>query len=832
VTWMRHLPIQRKLTWIILLVTSLVLLLAFGALAIYQIVEFRNYMVRDMRALADMLAQSTHAALEFQDEAVAGQVLETLQSDLDISAARIFAKDGKPFATYVRKGEQPELPASAPPEGHRFTGRRLATVRPVFQGGKPVGFIYLQADLTGLYNRLAMLGLIGLLVFIGSVLLAFVLSSFLQRPISEPILALSEAARRITAGKDYGLRVPAQGRDETGALTDAFNQMLAVIGERDSALRAGNQALSQEIAGHRDAENRVQAQLARLEMLQRLTRAIGERQDLQSIFQVVIRTLEERLPVDFCCVCRYEAAADILVVTSVGVRSQELAMDLAMTRQARLEVAANGLSTCVMGQLVYEPDISQSALPFFQRIAESGLRSLVAAPMVIESRVFGVLFSARHKAQSFTSGECEFLRQLSEHVALATHQAQLHIALQQAYDDLRQTQQAIMQQERLRALGQMASGIAHDINNAISPVALYTESLLETEPGLSPRARDYLTTIQHAVEDVAQTVSRMREFYRQREQQLTLVPVDLNRVIKQVIDLSRARWSDMPQQRGIFIKMETDLTPDVPAISGVESEIREALVNLVFNAVDALPEGGTLTLRSRVETGTPARVNIEVGDTGVGMDEDTRRRCLEPFFTTKGERGTGLGLAMVYGITRRHGADIDISSAPGRGTTMRLSFPVPAAPATAPGAAPYVFTVPKRLRILTVDDDPLMIKSLHDTLEADGHIVSSASGGREGIEAFRKAAEKGGSFALVITDLGMPYVDGRQVAAAVKKISPQTPVVMLTGWGQRLVAEGDIPAHVDFVLSKPPKLRELRETFVKCLELGNSGGQSNPDAQP
>jgi signal transduction histidine kinase/ActR/RegA family two-component response regulator len=442
--------------------------------------------------------------------------------------------------------------------------------------------------------------------------------------------------------------------------------------------------------------------------------------------------------------------------------------------------------------------------------------------LLVESRVFGILISARRQPHSFSSGECEFLRQLSEHVALAAHQAQLYDALQEAYEDLRQTQQAVMQQERLKALGQMASGIAHDINNAISPVALYTESLLEKEPGLSPRARDYLTTIQHAIEDVSHTVARMREFYRQRETQLTLAPVRLNELVKQVIDLSRARWSDMPQQRGVFIKMETHLAPELPVTLGVESEIREALVNLVFNAVDAMPEGGTLTLRTKISENAPHFVQVEVSDTGVGMDEDTRRRCLEPFFTTKGERGTGLGLAMVYGIVRRHSADIEIESVIGKGTTMRLNFPVPATQITETGKSMAAFTVPTRLRLLIVDDDPLLIKSLRDTLESDGHFIITASGGQDGIDAFRKAKERNEPFTAVITDLGMPYVDGRHVASAVKSISPSTPVILLTGWGQRLVAEGDVPPHVDRVLNKPPKLRELREALAQCLHSNES----------
>jgi signal transduction histidine kinase/ActR/RegA family two-component response regulator len=426
-----------------------------------------------------------------------------------------------------------------------------------------------------------------------------------------------------------------------------------------------------------------------------------------------------------------------------------------------------------------------------------------------------VLIAARREAHSFSSGECEFLRQVSEHVALATHQAQLYAALQQAYDDLRQTQQSVVQQERLLALGQMASGIAHDINNAISPVSLYTESLLENEVDLSPRARGQLETIQRAVDDVARTVARMREFYRQREPQLTLVAVDMNALVQQVVDLTRARWSDMMQQRGVVIEMRTELRPELPAIMGADNELREALTNLVFNAVDAMPNGGPLTLRTQFAQDRGV-VLVEVIDSGIGMDEATRRRCLEPFFTTKGERGTGLGLAMVYGTIQRHSADIEIESAVGRGTTMRLNFPIASTPAV--GAAPSTAAVAiAPLRILIVDDDPLVLKSLRDTLETDGHHVMTADGGQAGIEAFIAASAQGNAFQVVITDLGMPYVDGRKVSSAVKISAPGTVVLMLTGWGQRLIDEGAIPPHVDSVLSKPPKLRDLRMALARGL---------------
>jgi signal transduction histidine kinase/ActR/RegA family two-component response regulator len=571
--------------------------------------------------------------------------------------------------------------------------------------------------------------------------------------------------------------------------------------------------LFNDIADRKRAESQVQAQLTRLSLLHQITRAIGERQDIQSIFQVVIRTLEEHLPVDFCCICLHDPAQDCLIVTGVGSHSEALAMELAMPSHAPLEIQQNGLSPCMHGQLLYEPDISQSPFPFLRRLAREGLNAMVAAPLLVESNVFGLVLAARRVAHSFSSGECEFLGQASEHVALAAHQAQLYSALQRAYDDLRQTQQAVVQQERLLALGQMASGIAHDINNAISPVSLYTELLLEQETGLSPGGRGQLETIQRAVDDVARTVTRMREFYRQREPHGTLLPVDVNSLVMQVVDLTRARWSDMVQRRGAVIEMNTDLAPDLPKMLGADNEIREALINLIFNAVDAMPNGGRLTIRTRLAQDREA-VQIEVIDTGIGMDEATRQRCLEPFFTTKGERGTGLGLAMVYGALQRHGADIEIQSALGTGTTMRLSFPI-ASMAADDTAAPAADSIVAPLRILLVDDDPLVLKSLRDTLEADGHQVVTADGGQAGIDAFIAATTHDQPFQVVITDLGMPYVDGRKVSSAVKTTAPGTLVLMLTGWGQRLVADGEVPPHVDHLLSKPTRLRELREALAK-----------------
>ena len=252
---------------------------------------------------------------------------------------------------------------------------------------------------------------------------------------------------------------------------------------------------------------------------------------------------------------------------------------------------------------------------------------------------------------------------------------------------------------------------------------------------------------------------------------------------------------------------------------GAEGEIRDALTNLIFNAVDAMPAGGTLTVRTfaRPAPGETQLVRVEVTDTGIGMDEETRRRCLEPFFTTKGERGTGLGLAMVYGMIQRHSAEFDIESFVGKGTSMQVTFPAYTQPLMPATRSPDAHVSLRRLRVLIVDDDPIIIKALEDALTGDGHATVAASGGQAGIDAFSDALRTNHPFELVVTDLGMPSVDGRRVAESIKSRSPNTPVIMLTGWGTRMIAEKEIPPHVDRVLGKPPRLVELRVAIRELL---------------
>jgi PAS domain S-box-containing protein len=596
-----------------------------------------------------------------------------------------------------------------------------------------------------------------------------------------------------------------------GTLVD-ISATLSPIRDSDGKI-VGASEIVRDVTERKQSEQRLSAQLARLHLLNGITRAIAERHDLASIFQVVVNTLEEQLPLDFGCICLYEAPDTDLTVTRLGRHTLQIATHLGVAEHTRIEINHNGLSRCVAGELVHEPCLQEVPFPFPQKLFAGGLQALVAAPLLVEGKVCGVLIAARREAYSFSSGECEFLRQLSEHVGLAVLQSRLHSALQIAYEDLRQSQDAVMRQEKLRVLGQMASGIAHDINNALSPAALYTESLLERDSGLSGEARDRLLIVKRAIEGVAHTVARMKEFYSQRDAQSAYTPVNLNRVIEQVIELTRASRSSIPGESGVVVHVETFLAAELPDILGQESDLRDAFTNLVLNAVDAMPSGGRLTFRSRMIDSH--RAQVEVVDTGTGMDEATRSRCLELFFTTKGARGTGLGLAMVYGMVERHGGELQVESQPGLGTTMRLIFRIASTGASSATETLTQLRPAQPSRILAIDDDPIILKSLREILEQDGHTVAIAGGGESGIGAFRAASASGEPFEVVITDLGMPHVDGRAVAAEIKSRAPDVPVIMLTGWGHRLLADKDLPPHVDRMLGKPPSLAALRAALAE-----------------
>ena len=393
-------------------------------------------------------------------------------------------------------------------------------------------------------------------------------------------------------------------------------------------------------------------------------------------------------------------------------------------------------------------------------------------------------------------------------------QAKLEAAKKQVeltLDELKKTQDAVIARERLHALGQMASGIAHDFNNALSPIIGHTEMLLANPDRLDDRATllRRLNTIYRASLDAVQTIKRMREFFRERDADEGFDTVDVAELTTQAIELLRPRWGDQAMAAGIQYRMHPAL--DSAEVSGNAAELREVLMNILINAFDAMPNGGDLFYS--VKAASDGEVAITVTDSGVGMAPEVQAHCFEPFFTTKGAAGTGLGLAMSYGIVKRHLGEIRLTSTSGEGTTVTISLPAakPSAVARRDPVADRNSVFP--IHVLLIDDDPDVRATIAEFLRLDGHHVHETDDPYRALRTLRE-----GRFGAVITDRAMPQMSGDQVARQVKMLDPTMPVLMLTGFGEFMNAAEQRPEAVDILLAKPVTMAQLR-TALRSVTL-------------
>jgi CheY-like chemotaxis protein len=310
-----------------------------------------------------------------------------------------------------------------------------------------------------------------------------------------------------------------------------------------------------------------------------------------------------------------------------------------------------------------------------------------------------------------------------------------------------------------------------------------------------------LRTIERAVGDAADTVRRIQAFSR-AQRGGTASELDLNETVRESIDFTRARWEHEAQVRGAGVEMVFE-PGEVPPVLSRKAELRDVLTNLILNAVDALPSGGRVHIRS---WGEPGRAVVSVCDSGVGMSPEVRDRAFEPFFTTKGVQRLGLGLAVAYGLVTSHGGQISLETAEGQGTTV--TFWIPTAGAADMPGTPVVAAEPHG-RILVVDDEADVREMLADVLMSRGHQVTLAGGGREALRSFEQ-----GGYDLVITDLGMPDVNGWEVARAIKAMRASMPVLLLTGWSDAVDAHA---GRVDAVIKKPFDTTKLAAAVSAAL---------------
>jgi len=371
----------------------------------------------------------------------------------------------------------------------------------------------------------------------------------------------------------------------------------------------------------------------------------------------------------------------------------------------------------------------------------------------------------------------------------------------------REVEKQLRQSERLTALGQLAGGIAHDFNNLLQAILGYAQ-LMKQNPRDAEFVARSLNIVEAAAVDGSETVRRIQQFARLRPDE-QFVGVDVNQIVHDAVAIVRPRWEEKIARDNRPLDLRLDLG-SIETINGRPAALTELMTNLILNALDAMPDGGTLTITTRGEP--RQQITLTVADTGIGMPEPVRRRIFEPFFSTKGEGGSGLGLSMVYSIVRRHGGEIRVESEPGRGATFTLTFPVASEPV---GAEPESALPRARrpARVLLVDDDPKVLGTLTEILRSVGHTVTAAASGAAGVAAYGP-----GRFDVVLSNLGMAGMNGWELAERLRRVDSDVVILFITGWGLRDEEHGRLKMlKIRKCLFKPVRPGELDSAIQDAL---------------
>jgi signal transduction histidine kinase len=421
-----------------------------------------------------------------------------------------------------------------------------------------------------------------------------------------------------------------------------------------------------------------------------------------------------------------------------------------------------------------------------------------------------LILGPKQSGDIYTENDIRLLAIASRQLAIALDNAQLYEESLQSYKQLEKAQERLVLSERLKALGEMTSGIAHDFNNVLTTILGKAQlSLLRIKKGDMNKNKMVgdLEMIEQATLDAAQMVRRLQDFARVRTDR-PLTTVELNKVIKSAVNMIQPRLDERCQTLDARTDVIFNLN-EISPVKGNEVELREALVNILINAIDSMPGGGNITIRSNQENSNSI---ISISDEGMGMQNKVKKRLFEPFFTTKGSKGLGMGLSVVYGIVTRHDGKIEVESEPGKGTTFTISLPGIKKDTVQKSDEPARIEIGAGT-ILVIDDDEGPRHVLHEFLSVAGYHVESAGNGKDGLSLTQQK-----EYDLVITDIGMPDIPGKDVARMIKTASPRTKVVLCTGWGVQLGKKELQNLGVDGIIAKPFERKTVIATIHRLLK--------------
>jgi PAS domain S-box-containing protein len=565
--------------------------------------------------------------------------------------------------------------------------------------------------------------------------LAIVVARLLTQRITGPLERLVEATGELAKG-NFDYRVGLRTGDEIEDLSRKFDQMSALIMDKRIEVEQTNQELA---ALNANLEEKVTER----------TQAVAEAEEKY-------RLLVEQSPNAIC------------IIQDGRLKFFNKAFSKAFGYSTEELTAKDWLF-----------------LDFMDNAQQDEMRGALDSSLVVSREIVG-----RHK-----SGSRIFLDMRSIWVSYEGSPALEAILVD--VTEQRQMQNQVVAYERLRALGEMASGVAHDFNNVLGAILGRAQLLQRRE--VSDEVMGGLRIIEKAAQDGSATVKRIQEFSRVRTDR-EFAPLDLNAVLEDSIEMTRSHWEDEAHRSGKEIEVARHLGM-IPRMDGNISELRELFINFILNAVDAISNEGTITVGTHQEG---ERVVVAIADSGRGMSQEVQQRLFDPFFSTKGSGGTGLGMSIAYGTIQRHGGQIQVTSSEGAGTTFSISFPFSSDQEDWEDGPDSRLIEGASGRVLVVDDEEDVRVLVADIIREGGFEVETASGGAEAL-----GLAKGRKFDVLVTDLGMPGMSGWEVARSCREQEPDISVILLTGWGATIDAGEAERAGVDRVLKKPFDMKEL-----------------------
>jgi PAS domain S-box-containing protein len=892
-TFFRNIPIKRKLTAVVMLTTGTALFLSCAVLFAYELYTYRKTLERDMASMSEVIGAESTVAVAFDDRPVTQEILAALKGEPQVVVACIYRPDGARLAEYVRNGAKADFPAAPGPDGYRLTRDSLVRVGPIFEQNDStrLGTIYLRSDFHAMHERLASYAALLGLALIASALVAFALSARLQRYISEPVLRLAGATRRVSGGRDYSIRVPKQSNDELGELIDGFNQMLEQIQVRDAALQSAHdkleqrvrdrtRELEQEVAERRRAQQDLDRSLSLtnatlestadgifvvdhegkivgfnqkfLQMWRIPKSAIATGEDRQSLVAMMIENLRDpeavvkrvreiyaqpeaesfetlefkdgRIIERFSqpqriggvCVGRVWSFRDVTERMRAGERIREQAnlLDLATDAIIVCDVADRIVFWNKSAERIYGWSAAEAIGNRLGDLVQTNPVQFLEAKKAVSGKgewIGELQKRDRAGREIVVEGRWTLLR--DEHGAPKSI-----LSIDTDITERKKLEAQFLRAQRMESIGTLAGGIAHDLNNVLSPIMVSIQLLQET--CADETGRELLGTIEASARRGADLVKQVLYFGRGVEgQRIPLHPKHLIRDVQKIIG------DTFPKS----IHARNSIAAGLWMVHGDVTQLHQVLLNLCVNARDAMPDGGVLSVKAenivldeqfaatRQGAKPGPHVLLTVSDTGSGIPADIRDKIFDPFFTTKEiGKGTGLGLATALGIVKSHGGFMTFESEEARGTTFQVYLP---ASMNAESASVAVREPEPPMGagelVLVVDDEPAVRTMTQRLLETAGYRVATAA---DGTEATAIYVQRKNEIAAVLTDMMMPVMDGVATIRALKHLNPGVRIIAATG----MMTEGHVAkavqAGANFLLRKPCTAAELLKIVRQAID--------------